>query len=58
MMDYQDMKKVEEIMKFADQSHKCMVDIITIVKNNDYSPEVFKSAIESINRLLDEKGRK
>ncbi|AZU99759.1 hypothetical protein DK2_00006 [Bacillus phage DK2] len=57
-MDYQDMKKVEDIMKFADRSHKCMVDIVGLCKEKQYEPEIFKSAIDSLKRLLDEKERK
>lgn len=57
-MENQEIKKVEDIMDFANQSHRCMVDIVGLCKEKQYEPEVFKSAIESINRLLDEKGRK
>lgn len=57
-MELEELKQVQDIMNFATESHNCMIDIITIVKEKDYKPEVFKSAIESINRLLDEKERK
>lgn len=57
-MDLKELKQVQDIMNFATESHNCMIDLVNVAKDKDYSPEVFKSAIDSIKRLLDEKGRK
>lgn len=56
-MELKEMKEIKDMMDFANEVHECMVGIVKYCRDGEYSPEVMKSAIESIHKLLGEKER-